>query len=135
MDISLKEIWMSILTSLKSLPAIKDCYLNLKHPSSLQWPFSPNQSYIELDLYDAPFEEDSYSLKAITLRFIFSGSDWSRHHKEGRFSRRYSRIWKDNTVLVYMHRVGRILMEIVQSCSTLVLLVCCTRSSFKTVLF
>ena len=64
---------MSILTSLKSLPAIKDCYLNLKHPSYLQWPFSSNQSYIELDLYDAPFEEDSYSLKPIALRSIISG--------------------------------------------------------------
>ena len=52
---------------------IKDCYLNLKHPSSLQWPFSSNQTYVELDLYDAPFREDSCSLKPIALRSIFSG--------------------------------------------------------------
>ena len=54
---------------------VKDCYLNLKHPSSLQWPFSSNQSYIELDLYDAPFGKDSYSLKAIALRSVFSDID------------------------------------------------------------
>ena len=56
---------------------VKACYLSLKHPSSLQWPFSSNQSYVELDLYDAPFEKDSYSLKAIALRSIFSKIDQS----------------------------------------------------------
>ena len=31
-----------------------DCYSDLCHPSSLQWPFTSNQSYVDLELYDTP---------------------------------------------------------------------------------
>ena len=60
---------------------IKDYYLILKHPSSLQWTFLSNQSYIELDLYDAPFGKDLY-LKAIAPISIFSDIGQGRNTRK-----------------------------------------------------
>ena len=50
-----------------------DCYINLHHPSCLQWPFFSNQSYAELDLYDAPLTESvGEIIKPLHLKAIFS---------------------------------------------------------------
>ena len=54
---------------------IRDCYLSLKHPSSLQWPFSSNRNYVELDLCDVSLLKDSYSLKTIALKSILNDTD------------------------------------------------------------
>ena len=54
-----------------------DCYSDLPHPSSLQWPFSSNQSYAELELSDVPVKGDSAvdnpeHCKYIPLEHLFS---------------------------------------------------------------
>lgn len=53
-----------------------DCYSELPHPSSRQWPFSLHVTYSELELYDMPIEshtEDSLDLhEVIPLNFLFA---------------------------------------------------------------
>ena len=57
-----------------------DCYSALPHPSSLQWPFSSNTSYVELELYNASIKGDSAAEsqephKIVPLKSLFTAGN------------------------------------------------------------
>ena len=60
-----------------------DCYSNHDHPSCLQWPFSTNQEFVELDLFDAPLNHivDDKSLKPLSVACIFDAGDRTTKRK------------------------------------------------------
>ena len=85
---TLKDLLLSSENQSKSFSSVievfrnylHDCYSDLPHPSSLQWPaLSSNQSYVELELIDAPVKDNSADMsehcKPIPLKFLFSAGN------------------------------------------------------------
>ena len=62
-----------------------DCYISLKHPSLLQWPFLAHQAFVEIDLFDAPLLSsrtvDDKSLTPLSIGRIFDAGDQTAKRK------------------------------------------------------
>ena len=58
---------------------LHDCYSELPHPSSLQWPNSSNECYVELGLLDVPVKgeavDDPKLCKPIPLKSLFASGN------------------------------------------------------------
>ena len=71
------ESFSSVIDIFRSY--LHDCYSDLPHPSSLQWPFSSNQSYVELKLIDVPLNNNSADTsehhKPILLKFLLAAGN------------------------------------------------------------
>ena len=81
-DLAMKSKENNIIMTFQKY--LVDCYSELAHPSSSQWPFWSHSLYIDLELYDAPIDRETSSpesqpptkhtsdhVKSITLPSLF----------------------------------------------------------------